>query len=63
MEVVQVQRLYRRRQSHEAVLVLTGCQSGDEISLAIPACQAAPLALGAHGCTSAVGCISCSWRA
>ena len=49
MEVVQVQRLYRRRQSHEAVLVLTGCQSGDEINLAIPACQAAPLALGAHG--------------
>ena len=49
MEVVQVQRLYRRRHSHEAVLVLTGCQSGDEISLAIPACQAAPLALGAHG--------------
>ena len=49
MEVVQVQRLYRRRHSREAVLVLTGCQSGDEISLAIPACQAAPLALGAHG--------------
>ena len=49
MEVVQVQRLYRRRQSHEAVLVLKGCQSGDEISLTIPACQAAPLALGAHG--------------
>ena len=49
MEVVQVQRLYRRRQSNEAVLVLKGCQSGDEISLAIPACQAAPLALGAHG--------------
>ena len=49
MEVVQVQRLYRRRQSHEAVLVLKGCQSGDEISLSIPACQAVPLALGAHG--------------
>ena len=63
MEVVQVQRLYRRRHSREAVLVLTGCQSGDEISLAIPACQAAPLALGRTDYTSAVGCISCSWQA